>query len=88
MKDYRIPIKQLKNWFDEIIVTRKREEISDLLKELIRNTHPERLPLPEISFPTANGKLVDREDSLGDETAEFEEEEMGEEECGEEVSFT
>lgn len=62
-------------------MTRKREEISDLLKELIRNTHPERLPLPEISFPTANGKLVDREDSLGDEAAEFEEEEMGEEEC-------
>lgn len=78
IKDYRIPIK-LQDWFDTITVTKKREDISNLLKELIRKHNPDVLPLPEIKFPTLNGKLIiDPEDSFND--AEFEEEEMEEEE--------
>ncbi|KAL1378285.1 hypothetical protein pipiens_015681 [Culex pipiens pipiens] len=78
IKDYRIPIK-LQDWFDTITVTKKREDISNLLKELIRKHNPDVLPLPDIKFPTLNGKLIiDPEDSFND--AEFEEEEMEEEE--------
>lgn len=78
IKDYRIPIK-LQDWFDTITVTKKREDISNLLKELIRKHNPDVLPLPDIKFPTLNGKLIiDPEDSFND--AEFEEEEMEEDE--------
>lgn len=78
IKDYRIPIK-LQDWFDTITVTKKREDISNLLKELIKKHNPDVLPLPDIKFPTLNGKLIiDPEDSFND--AEFEEEEMEEEE--------
>lgn len=54
--DYALPIKQLANWFDEIIVTRKREEISNLLKVLMHRYNPDsHLTLPDITFPTLNG---------------------------------
>lgn len=78
IKDYRIPIK-LQDWFDTITVTKKREDISNLLKELIKKHNPDVLPLPDIKFPTLNGKLIiDPEDSFND--AEFEEEELEDEE--------
>lgn len=35
IKDYTLPIKTLKNWFEEIVVTRKREELSKLLIKLM-----------------------------------------------------
>ncbi|XP_063820895.1 uncharacterized protein LOC135071072 isoform X2 [Ostrinia nubilalis] len=61
--DYALPIKQLANWFDEIIVTRKREEISNLLKALMHRYNPDsHLTLPDITFPTLNGKLIETED--------------------------
>ncbi|RVE49476.1 hypothetical protein evm_005907 [Chilo suppressalis] len=61
--DYSLPIKQLANWFDEIVVTRKREEISILLKTLMHKYNPEsHLTLPDITFPTLNGKLIETED--------------------------
>lgn len=54
--DYTLPIKQLANWFDEIVVTRKREEISILLKTLMHKYNPDsHLALPDITFPTLNG---------------------------------
>lgn len=40
-----------------MVVTRKREEISMLLKDLVKKYNPEKLPLPEIAFPTLNGKI-------------------------------
>ncbi|XP_037905145.1 protein split ends isoform X3 [Hermetia illucens] len=86
IKDYKLPIKQLVSWFETIVVTRKREDISNLLKSLVEQHNPDRLPLPEIQFPTLNGKLIEPE--LTDEQAEFEEEEMddeGEEEEEEEL---
>ncbi|VVC99429.1 unnamed protein product [Leptidea sinapis] len=67
--DYTLPIKQLSNWFDEIVVTRKREEISNLLKLLMHKYNPDsHLALPDIAFPTLNGKLVesDQQEESGD----------------------
>lgn len=57
VRDYRIPIKQLTNWFDTMVVTRKREEISELLIDLIKKFNVSKLPLPDIKFPTLNGML-------------------------------
>lgn len=59
IKDFRIPIKTLGNWFDTDVVTRKREEISDLLKQLIAKHHPEASDLPEIDFPSKNGVILE-----------------------------
>ncbi|XP_055373221.1 uncharacterized protein LOC129606736 [Condylostylus longicornis] len=75
IKDYKIPIKQLVNWFENITVTKKREDIAILLKELVSKQHPERLPLPEIQLPTQDGKLIEYTEG----EAEFEEDEMDEE---------
>ncbi|KAL4706533.1 hypothetical protein ACJJTC_015731 [Scirpophaga incertulas] len=61
--DYSLPIKQLTNWFDEIVVTRKREEISNLLKSLMNRYNPDsHLALPDITFPTLNGNLIETEE--------------------------
>uniref|UniRef100_W4VR71 Putative sentrin/sumo-specific protease senp7 n=1 Tax=Corethrella appendiculata TaxID=1370023 RepID=W4VR71_9DIPT len=81
IRDYHIPIKHLQDWFETITVTKKREDISNLLKDLIKEYDKTVLPLPDIKFPTLNGKLIiDPDDSFNDETAEFEEEELEEEE--------
>lgn len=56
VKDFHIPIKNLTNWFDPLVVTRKREEISMLLKELVQKYNADQLPLPDVLFPTLNGK--------------------------------
>ncbi|KAK2579020.1 hypothetical protein KPH14_002814 [Odynerus spinipes] len=58
IKDYTLPIKTLKNWFEEIVVTRKREEISKLLIKLMNATKGDRnITLPVVNFPTQDGKL-------------------------------
>ncbi|KAJ2946995.1 hypothetical protein O0L34_g16339 [Tuta absoluta] len=65
--DYSFPIKQLANWFDEIVVTRKREEISILLKTLMDKYNPDsHMTLPDITFPTLNGKLIETEEQQED----------------------
>uniref|UniRef100_A0AAG5DC81 Ubiquitin-like protease family profile domain-containing protein n=1 Tax=Anopheles atroparvus TaxID=41427 RepID=A0AAG5DC81_ANOAO len=77
--DYHLPIKQLQNWFDTITVTKKREDIGNLLKELLQKHNPQDLQLPPIELPTLNGKLlIDPDDSPND--PEFEEEDMEDEE--------
>lgn len=69
--DYTLPIKQLANWFDEITVTRKREDISNLLKTLMHKYNPEsHLTLPDITFPTLNGKLIETEEPQDDTDGE------------------
>lgn len=50
-KDYYIPIRGIANWFDEIVIIKKREDICNLLKELIIESL-----LPDIALPTVNGK--------------------------------
>lgn len=74
IRDYRVPIKQLAEWFDTLTVTRKREDISNLLQKLMnqRNGPNNKVILPEIPFPTLNGQLVEPEGY----NIEFEEEEM------------
>lgn len=77
VRDYRVPIKQLANWFDTLTVTRKREDISNLLQRLMneRNGPNNKIILPEIPFPTHNGTLVEQDGF----NIEFEEEEMDDE---------
>lgn len=74
IRDYRVPIKQLANWFDTLTVTKKREDISNLLQKLMneRNGPNNKIILPEIPFPTLNGQLVEPDGY----NIEFEEEEM------------
>ncbi|CAD7003398.1 unnamed protein product [Ceratitis capitata] len=76
IRDYRLPIKQLSNWFDTITVTRKREDISQLLQQLMndRNGPNHQVILPEIPLPTQNGQLVEPAEGFN---IEFEEEETG-----------
>ncbi|KAI4483443.1 hypothetical protein M0802_013385 [Mischocyttarus mexicanus] len=58
IKNYTLPIKTLKNWFEEIVVTRKREEISKLLIKLMNaNKGIKNIGLPVVNFPTQDGKL-------------------------------
>ncbi|XP_073836301.1 sentrin-specific protease 6 veloren isoform X2 [Musca autumnalis] len=74
IRDYRVPIKQLANWFDTLTVTKKREDISNLIQTLMdeRNGPNNKIILPEIPFPTLNGQLVEPDGY----NIEFEEEDM------------
>ncbi|XP_049821770.1 uncharacterized protein LOC109596804 isoform X3 [Aethina tumida] len=80
--DYNIPIKQLKDWFEEIVVTRKREEISELIKNLMVEYDRDIDLLPKIKFPTINGKVIERlpEDEIENEEDMFEDSSFEEEE--------
>ncbi|XP_076650247.1 uncharacterized protein LOC143357617 isoform X2 [Halictus rubicundus] len=58
IKDYTLPIKTLKHWFEEITVTRKREELSKLLITLMNATKGDKnITIPVVNFPTQDGKL-------------------------------
>ncbi|XP_012346759.1 uncharacterized protein LOC100866704 isoform X3 [Apis florea] len=58
IKDYTLPIKTLKNWFEEIVVTRKREELSKLLIKLMNAKKGDKnITIPAVNFPTQDGKL-------------------------------
>lgn len=58
IKDYTLPIKTLKHWFEEIVVTRKREEISKLLIKLMSiQKNVKSVNLPAVNFPTQDGQL-------------------------------
>jgi hypothetical protein len=67
----------LHNWFDQMVVTRKREDISNLIKDLIKRSNSNNnIDLPDIELPTKDGKLVEDEsfeEAFGDD---LEEEEM------------
>lgn len=72
IKDYYLPITQLKTWFDEHTVTRKREDICILIRSLMMESDKDIEMLPEIMLPTKNGFLVDQ---LGEEEEDEEMEE-------------
>lgn len=61
IKDFRLPIKSLCNWFHQDVVTRKREEIAHLIRDLITRNTPETFELPEIEFPTKDGKILEQQ---------------------------
>ncbi|KAF5296827.1 hypothetical protein FQA39_LY12345 [Lamprigera yunnana] len=77
IKDYRVPIKEVKDWFEEFVVTKKREDISLLIKELMVSYNRDPSSLPLILFPTQDGKIVqhdvEEEEYLHDEFDEEEE---------------
>lgn len=59
--DFRLPMKALKNWFNIHKVTRKREDIAMLIRQLLEGQHADRVDLlPEIDFPTVNGEPVEQ----------------------------
>ncbi|XP_065164510.1 uncharacterized protein [Atheta coriaria] len=81
--DYRIPIQGLKDWFDEIIVTRKREDIANLIKELMLKYKKDINILPAIALPTQNGDIVPDEDEDAEDAKQLEKDE--DMECGQEA---
>lgn len=58
IQDYHIPIKELKNWFKEIVVTRKREELAFLIRDLMGELKKDLRIVPDLTFPTLNGRLL------------------------------
>lgn len=58
VKNFELPILHLSNWFETIVVTRKREEVANLIKSLVQSYELKIAPLPEIALPTVDGKLV------------------------------
>lgn len=79
IQDFRLPIKSLLNWFPQDVVTRKREDISNLIKQLMSAQGVNDLELPKLDFPTRDGKILETasteepqsavEDAFGDEAA-------------------
>lgn len=61
------------NWFDTLDVTKKREDIVNLIKRLMAENSMN-IQLPEIQLPTENGQLLELPD-FTEEHGEFEEEE-------------
>lgn len=60
--DFKLPMKELKTWFNTQKVTRKREDIAVLIRSLLSKQHEDRVQLlPEIDFPTVNGEPVEPE---------------------------
>ncbi|XP_017115056.1 uncharacterized protein LOC108137695 [Drosophila elegans] len=64
IRDYRLPIKGLSNWFDLLTVTKKREDIANLIQRLMdegnqQQQQQQRRILPVIEFPTLNGQMVE-----------------------------
>lgn len=47
----------LSNWFEEIVVTRKREEIARLIETLMRRYNEDTSQIPRLNFPTIHGEL-------------------------------
>ncbi|XP_066255314.1 uncharacterized protein [Euwallacea similis] len=60
--DYNIPIKGIVDWFEEITVTKKREDICNLLKRLMTEAGTDIKCLPDIALPTLDGKLIERQE--------------------------
>lgn len=69
------------DWFDTLVVTKKREDIVNLIKRLM-DANNKKISLPEIQLPTENGKLLELPDFC-EEHGEFEEEDDIDAECSE-----
>lgn len=63
LKDFRIPIKTLSKWFHQDIVTRKREDIANLIKTLMKREGFAEVDIPNIEFPTKDGKILEPNES-------------------------
>lgn len=80
IEDFRIPIKSLVHWFPQDVVTRKREDISNIIKELMHKQDIKDVDIPKLEFPTLDGKILEQpsdmlanpnenDDAFGDEAA-------------------
>lgn len=67
-----MPLKHLSKWFEPITVTKKREDIVLLLRQLITKYNSDAPPLPEIRLPTLDGKILEPPD-FSEEHSDFEE---------------
>lgn len=81
IRDYNIPIKHLKDWFDEITVTKKREDIANLIKHLMIQYGNDLRFVPNIQFPTRNGILLEdcSDHDMDEEEMDPDEDEMEDE---------
>jgi sentrin-specific protease 7 len=96
--DFRFPIKSLINWFPQDVVTRKREDISILIKKIMEEQNVKDVELPKLEFPTLDGKILEPavleasqealEDAFGDEIAGDEDYVPAEEEIKESESVS
>ncbi|EDX16147.1 GD14142 [Drosophila simulans] len=56
--NYKLPIRELIDWFDLLTVTKKREDIANLIQKLMNEGNQQGITLPVIKFPTLNGIMV------------------------------
>lgn len=63
IQDFRLPIKSLMHWFPQDLVTRKREDISELIKKLMHVQKVVDVDLPKLEFPTVDGKVMETSNS-------------------------
>ena len=63
LKDFRIPIKTLSKWFHQDLVTRKREDVANLIKTLMKREGFAEVDIPDIEFPTKDGKILEAPES-------------------------
>ncbi|KMZ09506.1 ubiquitin-like-specific protease 1D [Drosophila simulans] len=56
--NYKLPITELIDWFDLLTVTKKREDIANLIQKLMTEGNQQGITLPVIKFPTLNGIMV------------------------------
>ncbi|XP_033171552.1 ubiquitin-like-specific protease 1D [Drosophila mauritiana] len=56
--NYKLPITELIDWFDLLTVTKKREDIANLIQKLMNEGNQQGITLPVIKFPTLNGIMV------------------------------
>lgn len=62
VKDFRIPIKALAKWFHQDLVTRKREDVANLIKTLMKREGFAEVDIPNIEFPTKDGKIIEQQE--------------------------
>lgn len=73
LKDFRIPIKTLSKWFHQDLVTRKREDVANLIKTLMKRDGFAEVDIPNIEFPTKDGKILEAPESQSENNTTMEE---------------
>ena len=72
LKDFRIPIKTLSKWFHQDLVTRKREDVANLIKTLMKREGFAEVDIPDIEFPTKDGKILEAPESQSENNTTME----------------
>lgn len=79
IEDFRFPIKSHINWFPQDVVSRKREDISNIIKKLMEKQNVKDVELPKLEFQSIDANLIETagtnestvqaDDAFGDEVA-------------------